>query len=136
VLNISNITGENNPHIRAVQMITSEFDTWTKTVARTSARTQLGRLPAFVATGAVLAAYYLTNLTNLPRRFSDHLFAMNDSEACWRGWQIAKAHGGLTRRYRDPKFDTHAGNAYGQGGAAPSWPYPSRAEAGYRDPHR
>jgi hypothetical protein len=139
VLNISNITGENNPHIRAAQVIASEFDTWTKTVARTSARTQHGRFPAFLATGAALAACFLTNLTNLtnlPRRFSDHLFAMNDTEACWHGWQIAKAHGGLTRRYRDPKFDTHTGNAYGQGGAAPSWPYPSRAEAGYRDPHR
>ncbi len=133
MLNISNITGEDNPRIRAVQVIASEFDTWTRTAARTGVRTQLFRFPALLATSAALAACYLMNL---PRRFGDHLFAMNDTEAYWRGWQIAKAHGGLTRRYRDPKFDAHAGNAYGQGGAAPSWPYPSRAEAGYRDPHR
>jgi hypothetical protein len=41
-----------------------------------------------------------------PRRAADRLFAMNDAEACWRGWQIVKLHGGFGRRYRDPLFDT------------------------------
>jgi DnaJ-class molecular chaperone len=31
---------------------------------------------------------------------------MNDTEACWRGWQITKTHCGLGRRYRDLRFDT------------------------------
>ena len=33
------------------------------------------------------------------------LFTVNDTEAAWRGWQITKAHGGLGRGYRDPRFD-------------------------------
>jgi hypothetical protein len=36
------------------------------------------------------------------------LFAMNDDEACWRGWQIIQLDGGLGRSYRDPRFDTLA----------------------------
>ena len=131
MLNISNITGENNPHIRAAGVVASGFDTWTKTVTRTGARARNRPFPALLATSVALVADYLMGL---PRRFSDRLFAMNDNEAYWRGWQIVRARGGLTRRYRDPKFDTHAGNAYGQGGAAPSWPYSSRAGAGHRDP--
>ena len=42
------------------------------------------------------------------RRRGDRSFAMNDNEAYWRGWQITKTHGGLGRRYRDPRFDTLA----------------------------
>jgi len=41
-------------------------------------------------------------------RLGDRLFTMNDTEAYWRGWQITKTHGGLARRYRDPRFDTLA----------------------------
>jgi hypothetical protein len=41
-------------------------------------------------------------------RVGDRLFAANDNEAYWRGWQITRVHGGLGRRYRDPLFDTLA----------------------------
>ena len=34
----------------------------------------------------------------------DRLFVMNDTEAYWRGWQMTRTHGGLGRRYRDPRF--------------------------------
>ena len=34
------------------------------------------------------------------------LFARQDIEAGWRGWQIHERHLGLSRRYRDPRFDT------------------------------
>ena len=33
---------------------------------------------------------------------------MNDAEAYWRDWQMTRTHGGLGRRYRDPRFDTLA----------------------------
>ena len=33
---------------------------------------------------------------------------MNDAEAYWRDWQITRTHGGLGRRYRDPRFGTLA----------------------------
>ena len=39
------------------------------------------------------------------RRWGDRWFAMNDTEAYWRGWQITRTHAGLGRRYRDIRFD-------------------------------
>jgi hypothetical protein len=39
-------------------------------------------------------------------RLGDHVFAMNDSEASWRHWQVTKVRGGLGRHYRDPLFDS------------------------------
>ena len=50
----------------------------------------------------------LSWLAAIPRRLGDRLFAMNDNEAYWRGWQITPVRGGLGRRYRDPHFDTLA----------------------------
>jgi len=63
-----------------------------------------GRLRATLTVVAGVAAAYATEV---PRRLGDRLFALNDAEAYWRGWQITKLHGGLTRRYRDPAFDAH-----------------------------
>ena len=44
----------------------------------------------------------------IPRRLGARLFAMNDTEAYWRSWQITKTQGGLGRSYRDPRFGTLA----------------------------
>jgi hypothetical protein len=52
------------------------------------------------------AAVLLSWLTYGPRRLGDELFSWNDTEAYWRGWQITRVHGGLGRRYRDPRFGT------------------------------
>lgn len=46
-------------------------------------------------------------LTSLPHRAGSRLFAMNDEEARWRGWQVTELAGGLARQYRDRRFDTH-----------------------------
>jgi hypothetical protein len=40
-------------------------------------------------------------LTGIGRR----LFGGSDARARPRGWQITAVHGGLGRRYRDPRFD-------------------------------
>jgi len=45
-------------------------------------------------------------LIGLPRRAGRHLYAMNDNEARWHGWQVTETLGGLGRRYRDLKFET------------------------------
>ena len=50
----------------------------------------------------------LSWLAAIPRRLGDRLFAMNDTEAYWRSWQITKTQGGLGRSYRDPRFGTLA----------------------------
>ena len=52
------------------------------------------------------AAAVVTWLIGLPRRAGRRLFAMNDAEARWRGWQVAELTGGLARQYRDARFDT------------------------------
>ena len=50
----------------------------------------------------------LDRLAYFLRRWGDRRFAMNDTEACWWGWQITKTLGGFGRRYRDVRFDTLA----------------------------
>ena len=61
------------------------------------------RFAPFVTTAVGLAA---DCAAGLPRRMAGRLFAINDDESYWRGWQIIKVHRGFGRRYRDPKFDT------------------------------
>jgi hypothetical protein len=48
-------------------------------------------------------------LIGLPRRAGRRLFAMNDLEAGWRGWQVIELSGGLGRQYRDRRFDFPGG---------------------------
>lgn len=45
-------------------------------------------------------------LAGLPRRTGARLFAANDAEAGWHGWQVTVLAGGLARRYRDARYDT------------------------------
>ena len=54
----------------------------------------------------IAAAVGIAWLIGLPRRAGRRLFAMNDAEARWRGWQVAELTGGLARQYRDARFDT------------------------------
>ena len=51
-------------------------------------------------------AFVIAWLKGLPRRAGNRLFAMNDEEARWHGWQVKELSGGLGRQYRDPRFDT------------------------------
>ena len=44
-------------------------------------------------------------LIGLPRRAGSRLYAMNDKEAGWHGWQVTETWGGLGRQYRDARFD-------------------------------
>jgi hypothetical protein len=41
----------------------------------------------------------------LVRAIGDHLFRDDDARARQRGWQVTTGHGGLSRTYRDPRFD-------------------------------
>jgi hypothetical protein len=52
------------------------------------------------------AASVIAWLASLPQRAGNRLFAMNDAEAGWHGWEITVLAGGLARQYRDPRFDT------------------------------
>lgn len=104
MFNISNITREDNPyrgHARCTA--TTRFDTWTMLVAYSRTPARRIRLRTFLAVGAGVLA---DQLISLPRRTCDRLFAMNDAEARWRGWQTVSVPAGYRRRYRDPGFDT------------------------------
>ena len=65
-------------------------------------------VPALVipATLSCLATRRLAWLTGILRQVGDLIFMANDEEAYWRGWTIQRRHAGLSRRYRDPVFDT------------------------------
>jgi hypothetical protein len=107
VINTSNYTGKDNtPWLAGPQ---------TPAARTPAARTPAGRarvaVPRSGSLRAALAAVgrvLLSWLADLPRLLGDRLFAMNDTEAYWRDWQITKTHVGLGRRYRDPLFDTLA----------------------------
>jgi hypothetical protein len=43
-------------------------------------------------------------VARLTRRVGARLFAANDTEAGWRGWESYERHLGLSRRYRDLRF--------------------------------
>jgi hypothetical protein len=71
---------------------------------RSPTRHYLPGLPvgaAFRSATASLAGW----LASLPHRVGAQLFAMNDTEAGWRGWEITEVRRGLARSYRDPRFD-------------------------------
>jgi hypothetical protein len=55
---------------------------------------------------AALACWLKDVLKDSSRRAGERLFMSADEEAHWRGWQIAQLWGGLSRIYRDPRFDT------------------------------
>jgi hypothetical protein len=77
-------------------------DTWT--LRARAARALASGVRAMAAAVRIL----LSCLAAIPCRLGDRLFAMNDAEAYWSDWQMTRTHGGLGRRYRDPRFDTLA----------------------------
>ena len=66
--------------------------------------------PAVAIADAIRAttALAVSWLIGLPRRAGYRLFARNDAEARWRGWQVTELAGGLARQYRDRRFDNLA----------------------------
>jgi hypothetical protein len=67
---------------------------------------QPGEDPATIGERARgLGGVALSWLIGLPRRAGARLFARNDEEAGWHGWQVTETLGGLGRQYRDPRFD-------------------------------
>jgi hypothetical protein len=113
VVNISNFTSEDNPRERlACPAAPTRPTRRTQPSTPAGDRTGQARPDRILAiAGQVLAIagrVVLSWLGAIPRRLGDRLFALNDTEAYWRGWQITKTQGGLGRSYRDPRFDTLA----------------------------
>ncbi len=87
---------------------------------------------AFRSATASLAGW----LASLPHRAGALLFAMNDTEAGWRRWEVTESHGGLGRSYRDPRFDLlRALRALDPGEPDMDLPQPVRPADGWDDVH-
>ncbi len=133
MLKIGHSTRENNPRRGAARGTPAGVDTWTRRTKATyvprpdsaqgGARTlgpgiltaKIAKLASIakiawiarIATFVTIAAGVVADrVTDLPRRMTNRLFAVNDDEAYWRDWQIMRVHCGFGRRYRDPLFDT------------------------------
>jgi hypothetical protein len=89
VINVINSTSKDNPPCPAVQVML----TTAEVTDRAGGRPRGARIRNI-----------LDWLADRPRRWGDRWFAMNDAEAQWQGWQMTRTHGGLGRRYRDPRF--------------------------------
>jgi hypothetical protein len=122
VINVTNFTSKNNPSYGFGEAVPAARPA----VPPASAKPRRATAPPWhvrLGGGLVITVGVLLSwLGAAPRRLGDRLFAMNDNEAYWRGWQITEVQGGLGRRYRDPRFDTLAAcascRASGGAGAA------------------
>lgn len=116
MINISNFTSKDNPQWAPPEPPKPAEPTLPARPARSpqprapaeAAATTPASPAGFGSILAIVGRVLLSWLAAIPRRLGDRLFVMNDTEAYWRGWQITKTHGGLARRYRDPRFDTLA----------------------------
>jgi len=109
VINISNYTGDDDIPWLIVQPARPATAIGTSSRATASSRprgSRAGRHAGHVL--AIFGTIVLSWVAAIPRRLGNWLFAMNDTEAYWHGWEITKTRGGLGRRYRDPQFDTLA----------------------------
>jgi len=103
MFNLSNFAKEDNPRVHIRHPTMTGRDTWTMIAAYARVPSSGIRMRTLLTVSSGVMA---DQLTAIPRRACDHLFAINDAEAHWWGWQIADVHGGFGRRYRDPAFDT------------------------------
>ncbi len=108
MINISNFTSKDNPRWLLAEPVRPAPPPLPRAPAPAADATTQASPARFGRILAIVGRLLLSWLAGLPRRLGDRLFVMNDTEAYWRGWQITKTHGGLARRYRDPRFDSLA----------------------------
>ena len=93
MINISNYTSKDNPPWPTVQIAVIRPLGTAEVTDRAGGRPHGSRI-----------RIALDWVADLRRRCGDRWFAMDDAEAGRRGWQMSRVHGGLGRRYRDPRF--------------------------------
>ena len=108
MISISNFISKENSPWPLAEAVRSARSLWPKAPARAADVTAQAGSARFGRTLASLGRVLLSWLAAIRRRCGDRLFARNDTEAYWRGWQVTMTGGGLARRYRDPRFDTLA----------------------------
>ena len=120
MINITNITCQDNPPWPPARPAGRPVESARRIGGRIGSTADpigsiAGRIGSTVGLGA---AVLLSWLAYIPRRLGDHIFTWNDIDAYWRGWQIIRVHGGLGRRYRDPRFDALTACPQCQGGGS------------------
>ncbi len=108
MINVSNFTSKNNPRWLLAEPVRPGPPPLPWAPAQAADATTQASPARFGRILAIVGRVLLSWLGGLPRRLGDRLFVMNDTEAYWRGWRITKTHGGLARRYCDPRFDAPA----------------------------
>ena len=104
MINIINFTSKDNPQ-GPPQAEPPRPEGTARVEVRPGRRRGWGRIWTALGAAATVAATVLVDcLAGYPRRWGDRWYTPNDEEACWRGWQTTRTHGGLGRRYRDPAF--------------------------------
>ena len=114
--NISNWTSEDNPRWPSAQVSRLRLPAGAAVMDRPGGRPAKSRVRESFALAVSVALDWLAYFLRL---WGDRWFAMNDTEAHWRGWQITKALSGLGRHYRDTRFETLA--ACARYGGAEIW---------------
>jgi hypothetical protein len=64
-----------------------------------------GRHPGAHCPGTPHSGIRIPRIPDLLRQTGAWLFRRNDAEAGWRHWEITERQGGLSRLYRDTRFD-------------------------------
>jgi hypothetical protein len=113
MLNVTNQVGEDKPrwpkdNARQPKGNTPETVTVPGLCLTATAWGTIDRPRSLAGTACAACTLTAAWLVGLPRRAGRRLFAMNDAEAGWRGWQVTETHGGPGRRYRDARFDVLA----------------------------
>jgi len=143
VINTTNVMGKDNPRWpkgNAAETIkVASAGTWLPRApmpaqsGMTLPGTAISDRPAVATSGALrtVTAAVAAWLAGIPRRAGNRLFAKNDEEAGWRGWQVTELAGGLARQYRDPRFDTLRDQLDQHGGLVEQDPHPGCLPGGY-----
>lgn len=108
MINVTNFTSKNNPSYVLAEAVPPTPPARPAAPAAVARPRRAAAPPLRVRLGGnlvIAAGVLLSWLGAVPRHLGDRLFAMNDAEAYWRGWQITKVQGGLGRRYRDSRFE-------------------------------
>lgn len=100
MINATNLAGKDKPR-RTIGNAAETIKLLASASPRLAGHPRLAvRLPR-----ALRARVRISPAPGLPRRTGTWLFRRNDAEAGWRHWEITELHSGLSRLYRDTRFD-------------------------------
>jgi hypothetical protein len=104
VINATNLAGKDKPR-RTIGNAAETIKLLASASPRLKARPKAHPRLADRRPWALRARARISPARDLPRRTGAWLFRRNDAEAGWRRWEITELHRGLSRLYRDTRFE-------------------------------